>query len=984
MSWTRADTDRHGPLGHLVDALRDLGVPVWVDDAGIGPFDSVPDRVREGLAASRVVLAWYSHAYPTRRACREELTLALLAAERAGQGAGRVLVVNPESGMGHVLEGRLLERRFAGPDDLADLPGLAARIADRVPAHPVPFGALPAPGRPRWYGGAGWEGSSIRFVGRLGQLWAVHDRLHRTTGLAGPGAAGRSVAVVSGFGGMGKSLLAAEYAHLFADCYPGGVVWLSAAGNDPTGTPPSPEQTRAAADTQIAAVATALEIDVAGLDPDTVRERVKTALDERGQPVLWIADDLPTGLDAAGLDAWRCPAAVVHEIITTRDRAHSKLDRVDLDELSDADALALLTQGRPLLNEELEQARLLAEDLGHHPLACDVAGLYLAGTGTTFTAYRRRLNADLGRFDQLAARLADQLPGGHARQITATLATSLNGLGKDAWTLLRLTGQLAPTAIPRRLIADVFARRGASSDAEDGGKGGDEAEDAVDRALLDPHRDGLFSADPATQTVLVHVLVRAAAILLDPHPDDQAPTRAAAVTALLDQFGDAADDVRRHPPLTDLAAHARHLTTTSEPLLDVDAVRLLALLARYDLEAGRPALAAQEYERTLVQVERLLGPDHPDTLITRGDLAFAYQDAGRLDQALPLYERTLADRDRLQGPDHPHTLTSRGNLAAAYHAAGRLDQALPLFERTLADHERLLGPDHPATLTSRNNVAAAYHDAGRTTEALPLHERTLTDVERLLGPDHPHTLGSRHNLAFAYRAAGRLDEALPLYERTLADRERILGPDHPDTVTSRGNLAQGYGAAGRLTEALPLYERTLADFKRLLGPDHPATLASRGALAFAYQDAGRLDQALPLYERTLADHERLQGPDHPHTLTSRSNVAAAYHAAGRLDEALPLFERTLADHERLQGPDHPHTLTSRSNVAAAYHAAGRLDEALPLYERTLADRERILGPGHPATLTSREALAAAYRAAGRTDEASALYERNLTEPGGAR
>src|SRR4051812_42894275 len=161
--------------------------------------------VRDGLANSRVLLAWYSQAYPTRRACREELTLALLAAERAGQGPGRVLVVNPEPGIGHVLEARLLDRRFAGAADLAGLPGLAARIAERVRAQPVPFGALPAPGRARWYGGAGWEGGSHRFVGRLGQLWAVHDRLHRTTGLVGPGGAGRAVAVVSGFGGMGKS-----------------------------------------------------------------------------------------------------------------------------------------------------------------------------------------------------------------------------------------------------------------------------------------------------------------------------------------------------------------------------------------------------------------------------------------------------------------------------------------------------------------------------------------------------------------------------------------------------------------------------------------------------------------------------------------------------------------------------------------------------------------------------------------------------------
>jgi hypothetical protein len=67
----------------------------------------------------------------------------------------------------------------------------------------------------------------------------------------------------------------------------------------------------------------------------------------------------------------------------------------------------------------------------------------------------------------------------------------------------------------------------------------------------------------------------------------------------------------------------------------------------------------------------------------------------------------LAARERVLGPDHPDTLNSRNNLADAYVAADRAAEAIPLHERTLADRERVLGPDHPDTLTSRDNLAAA-------------------------------------------------------------------------------------------------------------------------------------------------------------------------------------------------------------------------------------------------------------------------------------
>ncbi|MEU1798217.1 tetratricopeptide repeat protein [Streptomyces californicus] len=66
-----------------------------------------------------------------------------------------------------------------------------------------------------------------------------------------------------------------------------------------------------------------------------------------------------------------------------------------------------------------------------------------------------------------------------------------------------------------------------------------------------------------------------------------------------------------------------------------------------------------------------------------------------------------ACHERLLGPDHPQTLASRDNLANALGSLGEHQQAVELHQRVLAERERVLGPDHPATLTSRNNLANA-------------------------------------------------------------------------------------------------------------------------------------------------------------------------------------------------------------------------------------------------------------------------------------
>ncbi len=80
---------------------------------------------------------------------------------------------------------------------------------------------------------------------------------------------------------------------------------------------------------------------------------------------------------------------------------------------------------------------------------------------------------------------------------------------------------------------------------------------------------------------------------------------------------------------------------------------------------------------------------------------------GDFGRAIPLYEETLTDQLRVLGPNHPDTLVSKNNLAYAYESVGDFGRAIPLYEETLTDQLGVLGPDHPDTLTSKNNLAGA-------------------------------------------------------------------------------------------------------------------------------------------------------------------------------------------------------------------------------------------------------------------------------------
>jgi hypothetical protein len=61
--------------------------------------------------------------------------------------------------------------------------------------------------------------------------------------------------------------------------------------------------------------------------------------------------------------------------------------------------------------------------------------------------------------------------------------------------------------------------------------------------------------------------------------------------------------------------------------------------------------------------ERVLGPEHPDTLITRHALAIYTGVAGDAVGARDLLYAMLPVRERVLGPEHPDTQATRARLA---------------------------------------------------------------------------------------------------------------------------------------------------------------------------------------------------------------------------------------------------------------------------------------------------------------------------------
>jgi tetratricopeptide (TPR) repeat protein len=974
----------------IYDALTQAGLRVWFDAAEINDFASITHAVTEGLAKSKALVAYYSKTYPLRRACQWELTAAFLAAQTEGDPRRRVLVINPEKGADHIHPIELRDAKYRNaPKTDGEMQQLVQAIVKHVAAVSGPLADIHPLTAPTWYGMT--PVGSTRFVGRLKEMWEVHSLLHAgdvaqvSYATAATGGIGR----ISGLGGVGKSLLAEEYALHFGAAYPGGVFWVRAYGNNDAKTALGPEERQALRADQVRQMAERLGIDTHGMTAEQIEGALARKIASEGKPCLWVVDDVPNGLDGDALRHWFAPHPLARTLVTTRSREYGALAKgIDLSVLTPDEALQLLTSRRALAGkDEEEQAEELAKDLGYHALALDVTASALLSSVATrpFSDFRAKLARPDKDALALAETLADALPNGHEKSIAQTMLRSLRDLPAEGMDFLRLASVLAVAPIPASLVTTVFqivaavekARELSLEEAEVTNIASHEdAEDRGSLALKQVTSASLADIAGAHQNArTVHTLVsRTVRFQEKDSPERTNDLRSAVVGVLAHEISQAAEDPRLHKGIELQIAHARQIISSTTTASDVN---LLSFVAEFDRMRGVFPSARRLFEREVEFRLQHQGPDHQQTLNAMQNLAATRLAQGDLSGACTLQKQTLAIHRKLLPPGHPTILRAMSDLGATLLWQGDLGSARSLQQEVLAVQLEELGPEHPHTITSMLNLGSTLYAQGDWVSARELQERVLATSLKVLERDHPDTLMSMSNLALTLLALNDLKEARRLQEEALALRRQVLGAKHPDTLTSMNNLALTLSADGDPAGAQKLFEEALDIGRDVQGPEHPDTLTTMSNLALTLSSQGDLDGAHKLHEEVLAISLRVLGPEHPNTLCTMYNLAQTRCSLGDRDGGRRLQENTLRLSRRVLGADHPNTLSSMVGLALELYEQGDLDGAGKLQKEALSIQREALGPKHPSTLTSAWCLFVTCRKQNRLEEARTVLRQDL-------
>ncbi|WBP92118.1 tetratricopeptide repeat protein (plasmid) [Kitasatospora cathayae] len=302
------------------------------------------------------------------------------------------------------------------------------------------------------------------------------------------------------------------------------------------------------------------------------------------------------------------------------------------------------------------------------------------------------------------------------------------------------------------------------------------------------------------------------------------------------------------------------------------------------------------------------------------------------------------------GADHPDTLVTRGNLAACYRApvVGRGHRPRPARSGGLSARPGQRPSQYPSNQREPCRQLSAPASWGTPSTSADRRWPT-TNASWARSTAAPSTCGT--DLAASYDQAGHPEEAVILGRQVLASREQFQGTDHPDTLLSRGSLAAFHFQAGQLDDAIALGTQATADYERLHGSDHSMTLATRCNLGSFHHHAGHRDEAVSLLTDVVEARARLLPPDNGELVATRVSLAAVQTARGR----------TLLPED---------TAGAWRDAGAAVQTVGLcLADAPTAYGPALADAYRLAADalavdGQPQAAAHHRSLAATARAAG--------------------
>eukprot|EP00729_Bicosta_minor_P012288 gene12288-biopygen16063 len=171
-----------------------------------------------------------------------------------------------------------------------------------------------------------------------------------------------------------------------------------------------------------------------------------------------------------------------------------------------------------------------------------------------------------------------------------------------------------------------------------------------------------------------------------------------------------------------------------------DTLTTKAALATTLRENGQLEVAEKMFRTTLKTMKRVLPKNDNLILATLSNLAgLLGAGLGKHTEAEAMHREVLAIWLQMLGPEHPNTLSTKGNISKSLYRQGKDAAALPLARESCRGYTKVYSSKHPDTLNAAYHLGHTLIKLGEYAESEAILRETLVLQREVLGPEHRET-----------------------------------------------------------------------------------------------------------------------------------------------------------------------------------------------------------------------------------------------------
>jgi tetratricopeptide (TPR) repeat protein len=639
---------------------------------------------------------------------------------------------------------------------------------------------------------------------------------------------GEKLVVLTGQGGIGKSVLAAETARRLSWRYPGGVFWRSAA-----------DIKELDLDKLLNAFDNVFGPQLRTLPLDQKRDTVLGYLRNYDTASLLVVDNAESIKDEA---LWRFLEGIAQPsaaLVTTRESLPREGKEIRIPEMEQKEAARLLWRearrrsprwGEHLSAEDLESLKEIAGVMKGHPLAIKLTAALLA---------RRSLSS-----------IRDELRRNPPKEVSERFDVSFGSLTEGQRDLFRRLAVFS-SSMTEEAVGSICIEKEDSEWKSDLGEL--ERMSFLDRIEISAqdqegktvtlHRYKLhplmrqYAAGKAGEALLVRLRPRAAAYFLE-----------YAQNFVGNFFMLGLEHENLLVAMDWLAAGQESSSSDERKAAANSVLQFMSALHSYLDTLGFWSEHGRRLRQAVSAAEAL--EDKKQMVVWIHNLGILLQKTGDYDEARKLYQQSL---------EIFQDLGDKSGVSSSLHQQGMLAQATGDYDEARKLYQQSLEIDQE--LGDKSGVSRSLHQQGNLAyltgdydEARKLYQQSL-EILKELG-DKSGVSRSLHQQGMLAQDTGDYDEARKLYQQSLEIKKELGDKSGvSSSLHQQGMLAQ---ATGDYDEARKLYQQSL-EIKKELG-DKSGIALSWAQLAMLEEKMGNAKAALHLIRQAEAAFRELGSP----------------------------------------------------------------------------------------------------------------------------